>query len=233
LKIDHLADDSIAIVVPVFNEGQALHDRLQDFMALDADELIFVDGGSADETQALLASHKVQWLRSDLGRALQMNAGAKVASSDILVFIHADTIISKSGLSSIRAGLTALNTVGGRFDVRLSGRHPAFRLIEWMINQRSRMTKINTGDQCLFVRRDVFEAMGGFAEMPLLEDVEFSRRLKRVGRVVCLPDKVTTSSRRWQQHGIISTVWLMWKIRLLYALGVAPVRLAKLYRDAR
>ncbi|MDQ6969040.1 MAG: TIGR04283 family arsenosugar biosynthesis glycosyltransferase [Mariprofundus sp.] len=224
---------SLAIVVPVFNERPTLRDRLQDFIALGADELVIVDGGSSDGTAALLSESGVQWLTSDLGRAAQMNAGSKAVSSDILVFIHIDTIISEGDLLLIKSSLVDSSLVGGRFDVQLSGGHWAFRVIEWMINVRSRLTKINTGDQVQFVRRHVFESMGGFAAMPLLEDVEFSKRLKREGRVACLPQQVMTSSRRWEKHGIASTVWLMWKIRWLYWLGVAPEKLATLYRDAR
>jgi len=234
LKADALAaSSSLAIVVPVFNEGQALRQSLQSFMDLSADELVFVDGGSNDDTLAVLSQANALCLTSELGRAAQMNAGSEVVSSDIIVFIHADTVISKSDLLAMKKALSQLDVVGGRFDVRLSGTHPAFRLIEWMINQRSRLTKISTGDQCQFVRRDVFEAMGGFAAMPLLEDVGFSKRLKKLGRIACLRNKVITSSRRWEQHGVLSTVWLMWKIRLLYWLGVSPEKLAQMYRDAR
>jgi len=227
------ASSSLAIVVPVFNEGQALRQSLQKFMDLGADELVFVDGGSSDDTLAVLSQANVLCLTSELGRAVQMNAGSKVSTSDIIVFIHADTALVRSDLLAMKIALARLDVVGGRFDVRLSGKHPAFRVIEWMINARSRWSKISTGDQCQFVRRDVFEAMGGFAELPLLEDVEFSKRLKRLGRMACLRDKVVTSSRRWEMHGIVPTVWLMWKIRLLYWLGVAPEKLAQMYRDAR
>lgn len=126
------------------------------------------------------------------------------------------------------------NCVGGHFNIRLSGSLPAFRIIEWFINTRSRLTGISTGDQCQFVRREAFEELGRFPDQPLMEDVEFSRRLKRIGRsTVCLRDKVTTSSRRWEQHGILKTVLLMWKLRLYYWFGVTPDRLAALYRDAR
>jgi len=121
--------------------------------------------------------------------------------------------------------------VGGRFDVRLSGRQPAFRVIEFFINLRSRLTRIATGDQAIFVRRSVFERLGGFPEQPLMEDVEFSRRLKREGRIACLRERVVTSSRRWERHGIARTVWLMWSLRLGYWLGADPERLRRWYRD--
>jgi len=202
-------------------------------MDLQVDELIVVDGGSTDATAAILSQSGVTWLTSDLGRAAQMNAGARICKSTILIFIHIDTSISKSSLSKLNQVMSQSDVVGGRFDVRLSGGHIAFRVIESMMNLRSRLTNISTGDQCQFVRRDVFEDMSGFAKMPLLEDVEFSKRLKKIGNIACLRKKVLTSSRRWQQYGIVSTVWLMWKMRLLYWLGVSPTKLATLYRDAR
>jgi len=228
-----MAEASLAVIVPVYNEEQVLHDHLQRFIGLEADELIFVDGGSTDQTKVLIEQKGLCCLSSKAGRASQMNAGAEVIKSDILVFIHMDTVVSESDLELVKALFEQSDIVGGRFDVSLSGRHPAFRIIEFMINQRSRFTKVSTGDQVQFVRRPLFESMGGFAEMPLLEDVEFSKRLKKMGRIACLPEKVMTSSRRWESHGIFRTVWLMWKIRLLYWLGVSPEKLAALYRDAR
>jgi len=226
-------EQSIAVIVPVFNEAHRLQERLQHCIDLQADELIVVDGGSTDATPAILSQSGVTWLTSDAGRAAQMNAGATACKSEIIIFIHIDTVVSECSLSAVKRAMLQPDSVGGRFDVRLSGHHIVFRWIELMINLRSRFTKISTGDQCQFVSRDVFEAMGGFARVPLLEDVEFSKRLKKLGRIACLRQQVTTSSRRWQQHGIASTVWLMWKIRLLYWLGVSPEKLAKLYRDAR
>ncbi len=228
-----MAEISLAVIVPVYNEEQVLHDHLQRFIDLEADELIFVDGGSKDQTKAFIEQIGLRCLSSKPGRANQMNAGAVVVKSDILVFIHIDTLVSKSDLALVKALFDQSVIVGGRFDVSLSGSHPAFRVIEFMMNQRSRFTKVSTGDQVQFVRRTVFESIGGFAKMPLLEDVEFSKRLKKIGRIACLPEKVMTSSRRWESHGIIRTVWLMWKIRLLYWLGVSPEKLVVLYRDAR
>jgi len=228
-----MAEKSVAIIVPVYNEEQQLKRNVQAFINLKADELIFVDGGSTDESVLFLQQSGVTCVASKPGRAIQMNLGSYIAKSDILVFIHVDTAISKSNIKAIRELFCQSEVVGGRFDVRLSGSHPAFRMIETMINLRSRLSKISTGDQVQFVSRSVFESMHGFADMPLLEDVEFSKRLKKVGRIACLSERVVTSSRRWELHGIIRTVWLMWNIRLLYWLGVSPEKLAKIYRHAR
>ncbi len=224
---------SIAIIIPVFNEAAVLPELTERLQAVGADELIFVDGGSYDESRRLLEYSGVRWLQSEPERATQMNAGAEGCISDILLFIHADTIIGYSNISVVRETMKDDSYVGGRFDVRLSGNNIAFRMIEWLINMRSRLTGISTGDQCQFVRRSVFEQMGGFPEQPLMEDIEFSRRLKRQGRIACLNETVITSSRRWEQHGIVATVWLMWKLRFLYCFGVSPEKLAQMYRQAR
>jgi len=207
-----------------------LIERLQ---AVGADELIFVDGGSCDESRRLLAHSGVRWLQSEPGRATQMNTGAEDCISDILLFIHADAIVSSSNILAVRETMGDDSYVGGRFDVRLSGNNIAFRIIEWLINMRSRLTGISTGDQCQFVRRSVFEQMSGFPEQSLMEDIEFSKRLKRQGRIACLRKTVITSSRRWEQHGIMATVWLMWKLRFLYWFGVSPEILAQMYRQVR
>lgn len=198
-----------------------------------ADELLLVDGNSGDGSRDLLEQSGLGWLDSPAGRASQMNAGAAAASSDILLFLHADTVFDSRHLAAVCQAMRDPAMAGGRFDVRLSGMHPAFRVIEYFINLRSRLTRISTGDQAMFVRRDVFETLGGFADIPLMEDVEFSRRLKRGGRIACLRTRVTTSSRRWERNGIARTMLLMWKIRLLFWLGVPSVRLAAMYRDAR
>ncbi len=228
-----MAETSVAIIVPVYNEEQQVKHNLQHFIDLEADELIFVDGESTDQTALFLKQSGVTCVASKPGRAIQMNLGAYVSKSDILVFIHMDTVVSKSNVEAVKEAFSQSDVVGGRFDVRLSGKYPSFRIIEFMINLRSRLSKISTGDQVQFVSRSVFEAMHGFAPLPLLEDVEFSKRLKKVGRIACLKDQVTTSSRRWEKYGIMKTVWLMWKIRLFYWWGVSPEKLAMLYRHAR
>ena len=217
--------------MPVLNEAKMLPAFLERARDWPVDELVFVDGGSRDATPRLLAEAGARWMTSRAGRAIQMNAGARATKSDILVFIHADTAISSSNFEAIRRVMRDERVVGGRFDVRLSGRQPAFRVIEFFINLRSRLTRIATGDQAIFVRRSVFERLGGFPEQPLMEDVEFSRRLKRLGRIACLRERVVTSSRRWERHGIARTVWLMWSLRLGYWLGADPERLRRRYRD--
>ena len=231
--IAEYGDQSLAIVVPVYQEVETLNRQWPLFGSLGADELLFVDGGSNDGTVDVLRHSGFRWLATAPGRALQMNAGAQACKSDILLFLHVDTEVSESHLYDIKRAMQDQAVVGGRFDVELSGGQLAFRLIERMINLRSRLSRISTGDQAMFVRRSLFEQLGGFPDLPLMEDIAFSRRLKSAGRISCLRRPVLTSSRRWQQHGIMRTVWLMWKLRLLFWLGVPADRLAEHYRDAR
>lgn len=228
-----MQETSIAIIIPTYNEAKNLSKILDGMRNLDVDELLFSDGGSSDKTCSLLSHHHTNYVQTALGRALQMNEASKLCKSDIFIFIHADTNLCSSDLLEVKACMLDDDLVGGRFDVRLSGEHWMFRVIEFFINLRSRMTGISTGDQCQFVRRSVFEEMGGFPEQALMEDVEFSKQLKRYGKIACLKNKVVTSSRRWEKYGIIKTVVLMWKLRLLYWLGTPPKTLAEMYRNAR
>jgi len=162
-----------------------------------------------------------------------MNAGAQAAVGDVLLFLHADIQLDVLHMQAVREAMRNPAVVGGRFDVRLTGSNPALRVIAWFINLRSRISRISTGDQAMFVRREVFESMHRFAAIPLMEDIEFSRRLKRQGEIACLRQKVLASGRRWEQHGIVRTVLLMWRFRLMFWMGVAPAKLAALYREAR
>ena len=218
----------LSVIIPVLNEAGQIDACLQSLPADDGIEVIVVDGGSNDATPALASPH-ARVVHSKPGRSLQMNAGAGHAHGEVLLFLHADTRLPPAAARLIREALDQ-GAIWGRFDVRLSGSHVAFRLIERMMNWRSCLTSVATGDQAMFVRRDWFEQLGGFPPIPLMEDIALSKRLRRIRRAACIRQPVITSSRRWQQAGIIRTVLLMWKLRLYYFLGVSPQRLAALYR---
>ncbi|RPH83085.1 MAG: glycosyltransferase, partial [Candidatus Rokuibacteriota bacterium] len=215
---------SLSIVIPALDEAANLARVLPGLVAREpAAEVLVVDGGSADDSRAAVARvPSVRWLSGPRGRARQMNAGARAARGDILLFLHADTVLPEGAGAAIVAALADAGTVGGRFDVRLDSRRPLLALVGWLMNRRSRLTGICTGDQGIFVRRTVFEALGGYPDIPLMEDVELSRRLKRRGRLVALPLRVVTSARKWEREGVVRTIVLMWGLRLLYALGVSP-----------
>lgn len=218
--------------MPCLNEGAVIADLLRDLQPLRAagHELILVDGGSQDATLSLAVSQVDRVLSVAPGRAGQMNAGAAVATGEVLWFVHADTRLPLGAVDLLQ---TAFNggAEWGRFDVRLDGRRRVFRLIERLMNWRSRLTGVATGDQAMFVTRAAFQAVGGFPPIPLMEDVALSKLLRRRGRPACIAQPVLTSSRRWQRHGVIATVLLMWRLRLAYFLGVSPQRLARQYRS--
>ena len=167
------------------------------------------------------------------GRARQMNEGAKASGGEILLFLHADTQLPDDANAMIRTTLTDQRMVGGRFDVRFDPPSKWGTIISRMMNWRSRLSGIATGDQALFVRRPVFEQMGGFADMPLMEDIDFSRRLKRKGATAALTATVTTSFRRWERHGPLRTILLMWALRFLYWIGISPSHLLEWYKAVR
>ncbi|MBU1283807.1 MAG: TIGR04283 family arsenosugar biosynthesis glycosyltransferase [Gammaproteobacteria bacterium] len=221
----------LSVVIPVRNEAQALPALLDDLAELRTGgaELILVDGGSSDGTCELALGRVDQLLRTASGRALQMNAGAAVARGEYLWFVHADTRVSVESLKSLRETLSE-RPLWGRFDVRLSGSGLALRLIGAMISLRSRLTGIASGDQGIFVARRHFEALGGYAPIPLMEDLQLCRRLRALTRPRCLRPPLATSSRRWEQHGIWRTVVLMWCLRLAYYCGASPEKLARQYR---
>ncbi|MDQ6975417.1 MAG: TIGR04283 family arsenosugar biosynthesis glycosyltransferase [Mariprofundaceae bacterium] len=224
---------SVAIIVPVYNEEKTLGTFLPLLEKFACDQLIIVDGGSQDASQARLKKQGITWVQGRKGRAKQMNDGAAGCTSDVLLFLHVDTQLPPRAIEFIQIAMQDRTTVGGRFDVRLDGKEPVFRLIETLINWRSRLSRISTGDQAMFVRRHVFERVGGFAEQALMEDIALSRCLKRHGKIACLRHTVTTSARRWQYHGVMRTVLLMWRLRFLYWCGVNSNTLAAMYHDAR
>jgi len=226
---------SLAIVIPVFNEEKTLAHAIKRIQRLEleaTDELVFVDGGSTDKTKRLILDAGFKCLNSELGRAKQMNKGAKNIKSNIILFLHIDTSFSSSNISNIKKTYSQ-GFLSGRFNICLSGCSISCRIISFFINLRSCITKVSTGDQAIFVSRQVFENIGGFPDIPLMEDVALSKKLRAIGHVACLKDTLTTSSRRWEKYGVMKTVVLMWKLRLLYWLGINPEKLARMYKDAR
>jgi len=220
----------LSIVIPVLDEAativQALH-RLQPLRDRGA-EVIVVDGGSSDATIAHARPLADQVESAPRGRAAQMNAGAARAQGEALLFLHADTVLPDDADRHIAAALAG-GAEWGRFDVRIEGTHPMLAVVAWSMNLRSRLSAIATGDQAMFVRRETFVAVGGFADIALMEDIALSRALKQRGRPACLRPRVTTSGRRWQKHGVFRTIVLMWRLRLAYFLGADPSDLAVRY----
>jgi rSAM/selenodomain-associated transferase 2 len=220
----------LSVVVPALDEADNLERLLPALRRWPEAQVVVVDGGSRDATPQVLARQAgVRWLIGPPGRARQMNAGARAAGGEVLLFLHADTRLPEGALEAIGAAMADPRVVGGRFDVAFDSRRPIMRATAALMNLRSRLSGIATGDQAIFVRRAVFEAMGGFPDIPLMEDVEFSRRLKRRGRLACLRLRVTTSARKWEREGPLRTVLLMWSLRLLYFLGAPPRRLHRWY----
>jgi len=224
----------ISIIIPALNEAatlKAILEPLQDWRQA-GHEVILVDGGSEDESQNVASPLVDVLLESERGRARQMNAGARVASGEALLFLHADTRLPDAADMLVQRALGQCRW--GRFDVRLSGSHWLLRVVERMMNWRSCLTGIATGDQAIFLERKLFDELGGFPELPLMEDIALSKRLRhRVGRPACLSPPLTTSSRRWEENGILRTILLMWRLRLAYFLGASPQELACLYRYRR
>ena len=196
-------------------------------------EIIVVDGGSTDASVEVARPRCDVIISASRGRALQMNTGAARASGEVLVFVHADTMVQLTFARDIEDALDDPEVIGGRFDVRLDDNHPLCVLIGALISIRSRISRTGTGDQAIFARKKTFEALGGFPNLPICEDLDFARRLKRAGRIACLRSEVITSARRWRRGGIMRTVLRMWTIRMLYLSGVSPMRLARRYSDVR
>ncbi len=219
----------LSIIIPTLNEAQQIGWRLKQLRALRLAgvEVILADGGSTDQTVARAASLVDLVVAAPRGRAAQMNAGAACASGTALLFLHADTRLPRQADCLIAAALAT--RAWGRFDIALTGRHWLLKVVATMMNRRSWLTGIATGDQAIFVRRSVFDALGGFAPIALMEDIELSARLRRISRPACLSQKVISSGRRWKKYGVCRTIWLMWRLRLAYFLGADPQALALAY----
>ncbi len=221
---------ALSIVLPVLNEAPGIVAALQALAPLRAAgaEVIVADGGSTDRSAELAGPLADRVLEAPRGRASQMNAGAAAARGDILLFLHADTRLP-DGAGRLIAQALAGGRRWGRFDVQIEGKSVWLPLVAAMMNLRSRLTGIATGDQAVFVAREAFVAVGGFPDIPLMEDIELSRRLRRIGRPACLAARVTTSGRRWEAHGVWRTILRMWRLRLRYFLGADPQCLAVEY----
>jgi rSAM/selenodomain-associated transferase 2 len=226
-----MAKPSLSIIVPVLNEAAVIVIALEALAPLRerGAEVIVVDGGSADRTAALAKPLADSLITSACGRAVQMNAGAAVARGDVLLFLHADTRLSPDAERLIPEGLLQSGRAWGRFDVSIEGRHPLLRVVATSMNARSRLTGIATGDQAMFMTRKAFTGVGGFPDIALMEDIELSRRLKRISPPLRLRARVTTSSRRWENRGVLRTILLMWRLRLAYFFGASPDDLARRY----
>ncbi len=225
-----MATPTLSVVIPVLNEAAGIVAQLEALQALrhQGAEIVLVDGGSDDNTAELARPLVDQLIVSARGRAVQMNAGARSSGGETLLFLHADTRLPASADDSIRAAIAA-GAVWGRFDIRIDNAHPMLRLVARMMNWRSRLTGIATGDQAIFVRRSSFEQIGGYPELPLMEDIALSKRLNRIAAPACLRDCVVTSGRRWEKHGVMRTILLMWRLRSAYFFGAAPDKLAVRY----
>ena len=230
----------VSVILPAMNEEASLPGAIRSAREAGADEVIVVDGGSSDRTVEIARSLADAVLRTSPGRASQMNAGVRAASGDILLFLHADTLLPPGSLDAVRAAVHDGGISGGGFSVLLAVSpfsslycKAILRLTGSMIGVRSKIFRSYTGDQAIFVRRDVFESIGGFPEIPLMEDVEFSRSLAARGKTLLLPVRISTSGRRWEASGPIRTILMMWGLRLAYSLGMSPARCAEFYARSR
>jgi rSAM/selenodomain-associated transferase 2 len=222
----------LSVIVPLLNEARELSAMLERLLPVirNGSEVILVDGGSDDGSADMAERAGFTVVQSARGRARQMNAGAARATGDVLLFLHADTQLPDAAETTIAHGLADSGRVWGRFDVRISGRAPMLRVVGCLMNVRSRLTGIATGDQAMFVTRVAFDSLGGFPDQPLMEDIELSKRLLALSRPVCIARCVTTSGRRWETRGVWRTILLMWRLRWDYWRGVPAQQLAEAYR---
>jgi rSAM/selenodomain-associated transferase 2 len=221
----------LSIIVPCLNEADGIAEALAALAPLRArgSEVIVVDGDSRDGTMERAVPHADLAIRAPRGRSIQMNAGAARARGEILLFLHADTRLPEAADALIVDGLKRSRRAWGRFDVTIAGRQPLLRVVERLMNLRSRLTGIATGDQAIFVTRSLFTAAGGYPEIALMEDIALCKRLKHYGPPLCLKHRLITSGRRWQDKGVLRTIGLMWSLRLAYWLGADPGKLAARY----
>ena len=221
----------LSVIIPCLNEAEGFAESLQALAPLRTRgvEIVVVDGGSTDGTIDIARPLADQIISAPRGRALQMNAGAAQACGDLLLFLHADSRLPPAADGIIVDGLNRARKTWGRFDVTVTGTHPLLRVIATMMNLRSRLTGVATGDQGLFVTRSLFEAAGRYPEIALMEDVALTKKLKAFGKPLALRHRIITSGRRWEKHGVWRTIFLMWRLRFQYWLGADPNTLAERY----
>ena len=220
----------LSLIIPVLNEAETIAARLAALQAIRARgvEVIVVDGGSADDSAGRATPLADRVITAPRGRGQQMNAGAEQATGEVLLFLHADTVLPDLATERIEAAVTG-GARWGRFDVRIDGASVMLPIVAALMNGRSRLTGIATGDQAIFATREAFARVGGFPDIPLMEDIAFSSTMRRMARPACLAEKVTTSGRRWEKHGVWRTILMMWWLRLRFWLGVSPQALAREY----
>ncbi|MGH8682260.1 MAG: TIGR04283 family arsenosugar biosynthesis glycosyltransferase [Burkholderiales bacterium] len=225
----------ISIIIPALNEAAGIGATLAALQPLRGrgHDVIVVDGGSEDGTPELARPLADRVIAAPRGRASQMNAGAAEARGDIVLFLHADTVLPADADRMVLEGLASTRLLWGRFDVAIGGRHPLLPVVAWLMNFRSRMTGAATGDQAIFAWREAFLRAGGFPPIALMEDVALARALGGLSQPLCLAERVTTSGRRWESRGVLRTIALMWWLRLRYLLGASPDRLAQRYDAPR
>jgi len=223
----------ISVIIPVLHEGDRIHEMIGSIKSASADvpyETIVVDGDLSGGTIAHISDHSVTTMTAPKGRALQMNAGAARACGDILLFLHADTLLPQNALPKIIAALSDSDFVGGAFDLEIQNRRWIFRAIGRAASCKHRLTRVPYGDQAIFILRSYFKNICGYAAIPLMEDVELMRRVKRQGgRIIILPEAVATSSRKWETEGILFTIVRNWVIQTLYLFGMPAEKLVKYY----
>jgi rSAM/selenodomain-associated transferase 2 len=226
---------SLSIIIPCLNEAGEIAAALEALRVARARgaEIIVVDGGSSDDTGELARHGADVLLSSPRGRARQMNAGAERARGDVLLFLHADSRLPRDADKLVLEGLATSGRGWGRFDVMIAGAHPLLPVVAKAMSWRSRLTGIATGDQAIFITRRLFDDTGRFPEIPLMEDIALTTTLRRGGPPLCLRERVTTSGRRWEKHGVVPVILLMWQLRLAYWLGASPDRLARRYAPHR
>lgn len=222
-----------SIIIPTLNESAGIKKCLLALQGIRSQcQLIVVDGGSVDNTKELCLPLVDQFISSAKGRAIQMNLGAEQASTEVLIFLHADTYLPEGALQLMKKSLES-EEQWGRFDMQLMGESPMLEVVSFMMNWRSRLSGIATGDQVMFMTQSVYTRVGGFPEISLMEDIAMSKRLKKISACACLSENVKSSGRRWEEFGVWRTIILMWSLRLRFFLGASPEYLAQRYREGK